>query len=84
MARAYAARLGCIAMIFEMIKQCLNGGELSSGVWNGLSLLVIFAMIGFAIGATTESVIRQSLEANFRKKVENYRMQAKSTSTRTT
>ncbi len=71
-------------MIFGLIKQCLSGGDFASGVWNGLSLLVIFAIVGFLIGATAESVIRQSLEANFRKKVEVYRMQAKSTSTRTT
>jgi hypothetical protein len=84
MARAYAARLGCIAMIFGLLKHFMSGSDLASGVWNGLSLLVIFAIVGFFIGATAESVIRQSLEANFRKKVENYRMQAKSTSTRTT
>jgi hypothetical protein len=77
MAHAYAARLGCIALIFGLAKTILDDGSFASGVATGLTLLFIFAVAGFLIGGLTESLIRQSLEVNFRRRVENYRMQAK-------
>ncbi len=77
MAHAYAARLGCIAMIFGLTRTILQDGGIISGVVGGLLLLIIFAVVGFVIGSLAENMIRQSLEVNFRKRVENYRMQAK-------
>lgn len=83
MARAYAGRLGCIAMITAFLQSILAGNPMSVGILNALTLLMIFAPLGLAIGALTESVIRQSLEANFRQRIESYRMQAKDRSVKT-
>ena len=76
MARAYAARLGCIAFVFGMMRHFLNGGHVDQTIANSLGLLLVFAVLGYVIGATAEGLIRQSVEINFRNSIEKYRQRS--------
>jgi len=60
-----------------LFKSILLGRSLASGITDCLSLLAVFAVLGWMVGALTEMLIRQSLEANFRRKIENHRSRAK-------
>jgi|688.fasta_scaffold1433187_1 hypothetical protein len=64
-------------MIFGLFKNILLGRSLSSGITDSLSLLAVFALLGWLVGALTEALIRQSLEVDFRRKIENHRSRAK-------
>jgi hypothetical protein len=83
MARAYAARLGCIAMSFDLFKHVLAGQSFGQGLWHAVGCLIGFSIVGWFLGSLTESLIRQSMEANFREKVEKHYRRPKSESTAT-
>ncbi len=72
MARAYAARLGCIAFVFGLMRSILDGGQVDQAIASSLGFLLVFTALGFVIGSTVEGLIRQSVEANYRKSVEKY------------
>ena len=76
MARAYAARLGCIAFVFGLMRQALNGANLDQALASSLVLLLIFSVIGLVIGSIVEELVRQSVETSFRNSVEKYRQQS--------
>jgi len=70
MARAYAARLGCIAMVFGLTQHFFGSPHLSQTIIHSIILLVVFSGLGYGIGNMTEELIRQSVEFNFRRKIE--------------
>ncbi|MDZ4851795.1 MAG: hypothetical protein SGI77_21105 [Pirellulaceae bacterium] len=72
MVRAYAARLGCIAFAFVLMRNILSGGHIEQALMSSLGFLLIFSVVGFVIGSVVETMIRQSVEANFRHTVEKY------------
>ncbi len=76
MARAYAARLGCIAFVFGLLRHILVGGHIDQAIASSLGFLLLFAVLGFVIGATAEGLIRQSVETNYRNSVEKYRQRS--------
>jgi hypothetical protein len=79
MARAYAARLGCIAFVFGLVRHMLNGVRVEQTLVNALGMLLIFSVVGMVIGSIVEELVRQSVEANFRNKVEKYRQRSETT-----
>jgi hypothetical protein len=76
MARAYAARLGCIAFFFGMMRHTLNGDRLDQALASSLGFLICFLVVGMIIGSIVEELVRQSVEANFRNSVEKYRQRS--------
>ncbi len=76
MARAYAARLGCIAFFFGLMRHMLNGDRLEQALASSLGFLLVFFVVGMIIGSIVEELVRQSVEANFRNKVEKYRQRS--------
>jgi hypothetical protein len=70
MARAYAARLGCIAMVFGLLGHFGGNSHTSQTVIHAVVLLLIFSILGYVIGSVADELIRQSVEANFRRSVE--------------
>ena len=79
MARAYAARLGCIAFVFGLMRHVLNGAHIDQAIASSLGFLLVFAVLGYVIGATAEGLIRQSVETNYRNSVEKYRQRSEKT-----
>ncbi len=49
MARAYAARLGCIAMVFGLLRQPFDSGSTSQALLNAIGLLIAFAVIAMLL-----------------------------------
>jgi len=76
MARAYAARLGCIAFVFGLLRHAFNGDQIEQTLASSLGLLFCFSVVGMVIGSIVEELVRQSVEANFRNKVEKYRQRS--------
>ncbi|MCY2975589.1 MAG: hypothetical protein NTW52_13095 [Planctomycetota bacterium] len=70
MARAYAARLGCIAMVFGLLEHFIGNSHVSHAAMHAVILLFVFSALGYVIGSVAEELIRQSVEANFRRSVE--------------
>ncbi len=70
MARAYAARLGCIAMVFGLLEHFIGNLHVSHAAMHAVILLFVFSVLGYVIGSVAEELVRQSVEANFRRSVE--------------
>jgi hypothetical protein len=73
MARAYAARLGCIAFVFGLAKNLLDGNRAEPTLLNAVGLLVIFSVLGWVVGGIAEDLVRQSVESNYRNSIEEHR-----------
>jgi len=70
MARAYAARLGCIAMVFGLLEHFVGNSQVGQTEMHAVILLLVFSGLGYVIGSVAEELIRQTVEANFRRSVE--------------
>jgi hypothetical protein len=73
MGRAYAACLGCLALA-----SCIGYGLLMSAspediLVRGICMLFAFAAIGWVVGHTAETIVRQSMEWNYRSTIERLR-----------
>ncbi|AMV34279.1 hypothetical protein VN12_19295 [Pirellula sp. SH-Sr6A] len=73
MGRSYAACLGCLALA-----SCIGYGLLMSApaediLVRGISMLFVFAVIGWVVGKTAETIVRQSIEWNYRATIERLR-----------
>ena len=67
MARAYAACLGCIALLICIFRGLLIGDLPDEILGRAIGMLVVFTSLGFGLGWAAETVIRQSVEVNFRR-----------------
>ncbi|XZE37050.1 hypothetical protein SH501x_002646 [Pirellulaceae bacterium SH501] len=73
MGRAYAACLGCLALA-----SCIGYGLMTSApteeiLVRAICMLFAFAAIGWVVGNTAETVVRQSMEWNYRATIERMR-----------
>jgi hypothetical protein len=73
LARSFAACLGSIAMMFNIIGGVMIGDGVESTLIRSMLSLFVFATLGWIVGQTADLMVRQSLEANFRRKVEKIR-----------
>ncbi len=69
MARSYAACLGLIAFVICIIRGLLFGTETNGTLRVAIGMLLAFAPLGYFLGWITDGLIRQSVEANFRRAV---------------
>ena len=73
MARSYAACLATIALLIGLLRSVVGGEFTADALAQVASLTLLFAVVGFAVGAMADWLIRQSVEANFRRVVDQYR-----------
>lgn len=71
--RLFAACLGCIALSVTILLGLMSGEAPESILTHSLTFTVVFATIGLVIGQVADSVVRQSVEMNYRKKFEKLR-----------
>ncbi len=71
--RLFAACLGSIALSTTIILGLVSGETPESILIHCLSASVVFATIGLGIGQVADSVVRQSVEMNYRNKFEKLR-----------
>ncbi len=73
MARGYAACLGAIALAISVLHSATSGDWSADRLSAAAVLGLLFAAIGYAIGTVADGLIRQAVEADFRRAVEQYR-----------
>lgn len=73
MARGYAACLAVIALAVRLLHAAGGAAIGPRAVGDALVIALVFAAIGYAIGWMAERLIRQTVEAEFRRSVEQYR-----------
>ena len=71
--RLFAACLGSIALSASIILGLLSGETPESILAQSLIATVAYATIGLGIGQVADSVVRQSVEINYRNKFEKLR-----------
>ena len=79
MARGYAACLGAIALAISVLHAATSGDWSADSLSAAAALGLLFAAIGYAIGAVADGLIRQAVEADFRRAVEQYRQRVTKT-----
>ncbi len=78
MGRAYAASLGCLALASCIMHGCAVSDLPEDILVRSISMLFIFAVIGWVVGQAAEWIVRQSLEMNYRARVERMRQESAS------
>ena len=71
--RLFAGSLGSIALSTTIILGLMNGTPAESILTQCLPFTVVFATIGLATGQIADSMVRQSVEMNYRNKFEKLR-----------
>ena len=71
--RLFAGSLGSIALTTTIILGLVSGSTPESILTQCLPVIVVFATIGLAIGQIADSMVRQSVEMNYRNKFEKLR-----------
>ncbi len=79
MARGYAACLGAIALLISSLRAILDAQPSYETLSSALTLTFAFTVFGYVVGTITDSLIRQSVEANFRQTVQRFQDQRNST-----
>ena len=69
MARSYAACLGLLALVICIIRGIVMGNAPDATLMRALGMLLAFTPRGFFLGWIAEGLVRQSVEANFRRAV---------------
>ena len=77
--RLFAACLGSIALSATIILGLMSGETPESILVQSLIATVVYATIGLGIGQVADSVVRQSVEINYRNKFEKLREGRKNT-----
>lgn len=70
MAHSYAVCLGLIAFVTCIIRGLMTGEASEAVLLRAVTMMLAFAPLGFVLGWVTETLVRQSVEANFRRAVE--------------
>jgi len=71
--RLFAASFGCIALSTTILLGLLSENMPESILAHSLATTVVFAIVGLGIGQVADSVVRQSVEMNYRNKFEKLR-----------
>ena len=71
--RLFAACFGCIALSTTILLGLMGSETPESILTHSLMATVVFATIGLGIGQVADSVVRQSVEMNYRNKFEKLR-----------
>lgn len=75
MGRLFAACLGCIAMLTQIGSGLLHGLETESILVRCVVALMIAAIPGWIIGQMADAVVRENIEAHYRRQIEQLKLQ---------
>ncbi|MBU6238787.1 MAG: hypothetical protein KGQ51_13255 [Planctomycetes bacterium] len=75
MGRSFAACLGCIAMLTQIASGFLHGTDTETTLVRCVVALVIAAIPGWIIGQMADAVVRESIEAQYRRQIEQFKSQ---------
>jgi hypothetical protein len=75
MGRLFAACLGCIAMMTQIALGLMHGTETESILVRCVVAMVIAAIPGWIIGQMADAVVRDSIEASYRRQIEQFKSQ---------
>jgi len=71
--RSFAACLGCIALSTTIVLGLVSGRSAESILTQSLTAMALFVPIGWVLGQVADSVVRQSVEVNYRMGFEKLR-----------
>lgn len=71
--RSFAASFASIALIAGILIGIYQGNLAESILMNCLLSMPIFIAVGWLVGRTADATVRESVEMNFRKKVDRMR-----------
>jgi len=57
-------------MVFGLLEHFVGNSQVSQTAMHAVVLLLVFSPLGYVIGSVAEELIRQSVEANFRRSVD--------------
>jgi hypothetical protein len=70
MGRSFAACLGCIAMLTQIIAGFVVGMDTETILVRSVVAMVVAALPGWIIGHMADAVVRESIEAQYRRQIE--------------
>ena len=73
MGRTYSASLGCLALASCIVHGWLYANLPEDILIRGITMLFVFAIVGWVIGHAAEMVVRQSMEKCYRTRIEQLR-----------
>jgi hypothetical protein len=60
-ARTYAGILGLLALVISLLRGVLAGGGTDSVLWTAWCCLLVFAVIGAAVGCMAELIVAEAV-----------------------
>jgi hypothetical protein len=75
MGRSFAACLGCIAMLTQIASGFFHGTEIETILVRCVVALVIAVIPGWVIGQMADAVVRENIEAHYRRQIEQFKSQ---------
>lgn len=73
MGRTYSASLGCLALTSCIVHGWLYANPPEDILIRAITMLFVFAIVGWVIGHAAEIVVRQSMENSYRARIEQLR-----------
>jgi hypothetical protein len=78
--RSFAACFGCIALSISILMGLINGDVPESILTQALTATAAFTVVGWVLGNVADSIVRQSVETNYRVRFEKLREKRNSSS----
>ncbi len=74
MGRPFAACLGCIAMLSQIIPGIVHGDSTESILVRSVIAMVIAAFVGWIIGQLADAVVRENIETHYRRQIDQLKL----------
>lgn len=78
MAGPFAASLGAIAMATAIFRGVVFGESADACIVSGLGWLLAFSVIGWIAGGTMDYLVRQDIEQQYRRRLDEFRKEIES------
>ena len=75
MGRLFAACLGCIAMSTQIAMGLWHGVDAETILVRSVVAMVVAAVPGWAIGFMADAMVRENIEAHYRRQIEQFKSQ---------
>ena len=75
MGRLFAACLGCIAMLTQIAMGLWHGVDAETILVQSVVAMVVAAVPGWAIGFMADAMVRENIEAHYRRQIEQFKSQ---------
>lgn len=75
MGRPFAACLGCIAMFTQILLGMVHGQETETILVRSVIAMAVAAFPGWIIGRIADALVRENIEAHYRRQIEQLKAQ---------